>query len=261
MLTRAGGTGRTLAQVDASASEETGDGPTGRPRRQPSLRSIEERNALVERNRWLVIWVAHKMERNARGQPSSDDDIQAGMLGLIRAAELWDPARGTFSTYAVPVIRRAIYRHQETRSGAIALPSNWTRLPEGDYRRERAERARGASALGDTPLVDEGADPAAGLDQISDREMLREALAVLPVRHREILLGYYVLGKTLGEIASGLEVSRERVRQLRDEAVHNLRFLLSDREWTRPGALPPVLPCPDAPHRLPDHLQGEEDRT
>ena len=67
-----------------------------------------ERNELVEKNIGLVHACANKF----RGKGAEYDDLfQAGCIGLIKAAENFDPERGfSFSTYAVPVILGEIKR-------------------------------------------------------------------------------------------------------------------------------------------------------
>lgn len=73
----------------------------------PPLRSIEERNALVVANLGLVYFIAKPILRMFRSK--TDDIIQAGNVGLIKAGDSWDETRGVaFTTYACVVIRREI---------------------------------------------------------------------------------------------------------------------------------------------------------
>ena len=60
------------------------------------------RNELVENNLGLV----HACANHFRGRGVEYDDLfQAGCVGIIKAADNFDPSRGfSFSTYAVPVI-------------------------------------------------------------------------------------------------------------------------------------------------------------
>ena len=67
-----------------------------------------ERNELVEKNIGLVHACANKF--SGKGV-EYDDLFQAGCVGIIKAAENFDPERGfSFSTYAVPVILGEIKR-------------------------------------------------------------------------------------------------------------------------------------------------------
>jgi RNA polymerase sigma factor (sigma-70 family) len=68
---------------------------------------IALRNAFVESHRGLIVAVVRRRSRPS--QASHEDLIQEAFLALCRAVERYDPRRGTrFSSYAVPVIRRAI---------------------------------------------------------------------------------------------------------------------------------------------------------
>lgn len=62
---------------------------------------MENREKLIEENLGLVHACANKF----RGRGTEYDDLfQAGCVGLIKAADGFDPSRGfAFSTYAVPI--------------------------------------------------------------------------------------------------------------------------------------------------------------
>jgi RNA polymerase primary sigma factor len=75
---------------------------------------------LIERNLRLVVSVAKRYR--GMGLPF-EDLIQEGNLGLIKAAERFDPELGNrFSTYAIWWIRQAIVRAIEDKGRAIRLP-------------------------------------------------------------------------------------------------------------------------------------------
>lgn len=97
------------------------------------------RQRLVECNMRLVINIA-KTYRN-KSIPL-EDLIQEGAIGLMQAAQRFDPKRGfRFSTYATHWIRQAIGRAIDNKSKAIRLPahvSQWLRKIE----RERARLVR-----------------------------------------------------------------------------------------------------------------------
>ncbi|MFM7170481.1 MAG: sigma factor, partial [Cyanobium sp.] len=86
--------------------------PLGTQRRQtsPSAKALKRRNALVEAHQHLVPPVASHYAR--RCPEPKDDLIQLGLLGLIRAAELFNPSAQTpFSAFARPHIRGAILHY------------------------------------------------------------------------------------------------------------------------------------------------------
>jgi len=94
------------------------------------------REALVLHNLPLVLSIAGRFRNSSM---SYDDLIQEGILGLIKAADRYDPTRGTrFGTLAVWWIRQSIGRAVANTGRLIRLPVNraW-RL--GQLRRIMAE--------------------------------------------------------------------------------------------------------------------------
>ncbi len=95
------------------------------------------RAAFVAANRRLVLTVARRYQH--RGLPL-DDLVQEGTVGLLRAVDLFDPARGyKFSTYAVWWIKQALRRALATQVPLVHVPIN--------VQDERARLARQAHAL------------------------------------------------------------------------------------------------------------------
>jgi RNA polymerase primary sigma factor len=81
----------------------------------------EARDLLVRANLRLVVSLARLFAR--RGVPL-EDLVAEGNLGLIRAAERFDPERGTrFSTYASFWVRQAIRQHLATAARPVHLPA------------------------------------------------------------------------------------------------------------------------------------------
>lgn len=63
-------------------------------------------------------------------------------------------------------------------------------------------------------------------EELAHRELhgyLRDALALLPERHRLVVVGYFLEGRTSLELASFLGVTESRISQLRSESLQMLR--------------------------------------
>lgn len=66
-------------------------------------------DALVQRHIGLVHYLARRLHRTLADEADLDELVSAGMLGLLNAAEAFEPARGlAFSTYAATRIRGAM---------------------------------------------------------------------------------------------------------------------------------------------------------
>ncbi|MFQ3678759.1 MAG: sigma-70 family RNA polymerase sigma factor, partial [Fimbriimonadaceae bacterium] len=107
------------------------------------------RQRLVEANMRLVINIAKTYR--SRAIPL-EDLIQEGAIGLMQAAERFDPDKGfRFSTYATHWIRQAIGRAIDNKSKAIRLPAHVSQ----SLRRIEKERMRLARELGKDPTPDQ----------------------------------------------------------------------------------------------------------
>ncbi len=154
----------------------------------------ESLNALLRQHEGLV---QAAVRRQVTGGAAFEDLLQAGREGLWRAILGFEPQRGTrFATYAWPSIVRAIWR------AARACPLPPVGLPP---------------------------DPRMTLDpaQLYAEQQVRTALYALvqrlPHRLRRIIVRRYGLDgqprATYAQLGRQLELTRERVRQLHQEAL------------------------------------------
>jgi RNA polymerase sigma factor (sigma-70 family) len=130
------------------------------------------REALILHNLPLVLSVANRF-RNS--ELDYDDLVQEGILGLLKAAERYDPARGTrFGTLAVWWIRQGIGR-------AIANTGRLVRLPVNrGWKVSQLKRisAQLAQPSGDVPSLEQVAQRA-GMSPQSVAALLRDGQSVV----------------------------------------------------------------------------------
>jgi RNA polymerase sigma factor (sigma-70 family) len=144
------------------------------------------------------------IQRQGGGDIPYEEALQAGRIGLWRAIQGYDPARGTtFSTYAWV----AIYRHVHRRAKELS--------------RDTHVEVQEMPALWVVP------DAAAELDRKLTVDVLHDLVNQLPGHLRQVIVGRYGLGEqppcTLKELGEELDLSGERVRQLQQEALVWLR--------------------------------------
>lgn len=110
------------------------------------------KHRLVECNMRLVVSIAKAYR--ASGIPI-EDLVQEGSIGLMTAAERFDPDRGfRFSTYATQWIRQAIGRAVDNKAKSIRLPAH---VSESLRKVERA-RADLRRETGDDPTIEQLAE-------------------------------------------------------------------------------------------------------
>jgi RNA polymerase sigma factor (sigma-70 family) len=160
------------------------------------------RNQLVESNLRLVIYIAKKYTNKGA---SLHDLVQEGNIGLIRAANKFDPDRGLrFSTYATWWIKQGILRHLHNTNKRKELPGEIEELA--------------------TETIDMMEDIVAfevrhKMDQIVSRLISKGLLAEKDV---QVFRSRIYLEKTLEEIGQELELTRERVRQIHNKVKDRL---------------------------------------
>ena len=189
---------------------------------------LAARRRLVEGNLRLVVAIARRFEGSGLDLP---DLIQEGNLGLMAAAERFDPARGArFAALAGLWIRQAICRALSAHSRLVRVPLRLAASEE--FRRTEQPPLSLAQPVGEdgstlADVLGDGAlgDPAAGLAADTGDAVAR-AFARLKDRRRRVLeLRFGLDGggeRSLVQVAGELGISRERVRHLQQSTLHQL---------------------------------------
>jgi RNA polymerase primary sigma factor len=191
---------------------------------------------LIESNMRLVINIA-KTYRN-RSIPL-EDLIQEGAIGLMQAAERFDPDKGfRFSTYATHWIRQAIGRAIDNKSKAIRLPAHVSQ----SLRRVEKERLRLSRELGQEPTPEQLAS-AMGISAKKLITLLQSSQDLLSLDMNVGESGGMTLGGLLKDDRNidpeSLVLSQEMIRELqrimlelndREQRVMRLRFRLDGAE-------------------------------
>lgn len=183
-----------------------------------------------------------------------DEYCQMGAVGLLEAANRYDPARGAqFATYATWRITGAILNgleqsteHQQ-QAGARrrAIQERSASLAEapaagGDTLEAALARISEAAIglavgfmLDGTGMYSEGnevtrRDGYASLAMRQLLQRLRDAVRDLPEPERGIVEGHYFQQRPFVDIAAGLALTKGRVSQLHKRAMQRLREMLRD---------------------------------
>lgn len=231
----------------------------------------EARATLIQANLRLVVKIAHDFK--GLGLPLLDL-ISEGNIGLMRAVEKFDPAKGAkFSSYAAWWIKQSMRRALANQSRTIRIPVQ----SAGKINKIKSVRMKLAEKLGREPSdaeiaanLDFSERTVAGLrladlktfslhdpiqqgedgefqDIIPDRgamtpdrilgdvesiKRLVELLRDLDDRERMILKMRFGLDnnrpRTLEEVSQEIGRTRERVRQIQNQALSKLKSLLAD---------------------------------
>jgi RNA polymerase sigma factor for flagellar operon FliA len=216
----------------------------------------------------LVKRIAYHLMARLPASVHVDDLIQAGLIGLMDAAENYDDAQGAqFETYAVQRIRGSMLdelRHADwlprtVRKSLRQIDATINKLEQKNQRvpnemevakemnvelsqyQQMLLDARGHQLLYYEDLQDsddadfferhvagDTGDPLQMLEDENFRKALIEAIGTLPEREKQMMGMYYEQELNLREIGEVLGVSESRVCQLHSQAVARLRVKLTE---------------------------------
>lgn len=227
---------------------------------------VKSPSELVETHAPLVKKIALHLMARLPASVQLDDLMQAGMIGLLEAAQRYSSTKGaTFETYAGIRIRgsmvdeirkgdwvpRSVHRNARRVARAIkAVEDREGREAQdfevaeeldmelSEYHATLADASSGRlfsldelNESGELPIEETEAsdNPLDGLTSDSFRSNLAAAIEQLPEREKLVLSLYYQEELNLKEIGAVLGVSESRVSQIHSQAALRLRGRLS--EW------------------------------
>lgn len=227
----------------------------------PLAEDLQEHERLITDHIDLVKRIAYYLIARLPAHTEIDDLMQSGMMGLLEAANNYDPSRGaSFATFAGIRIRGAmldeVRRHdwtprsvhqkhrqvsgairdieaetgQHAKSNEIAARLN---ISLDDYHKILYDSAGCKlfsldEAIDETTqtkqiLIEDAITPDEAFGENQFREKLVTALRRLPERERMVLSLYYERELNLKEIGEVLGVSESRVCQIHGQALVRLR--------------------------------------
>ncbi|MDP2346727.1 MAG: sigma-70 family RNA polymerase sigma factor [Gammaproteobacteria bacterium] len=215
-------------------------------------------DSLVVQNMELVRRIAQRVHRPLPTHIQLDDLIQDGMIGLLEAAERYNPAlNDSFSAYATPTIRgrildgirsfgtrtRAGIRAHKQIAGAIRAVEATTCRPARETEiaqylgMESIQISKLLASCESTELL--------GYDELCDDRFCAEAPAAtrpeqslethdaveelffhvrkLNRRQRTVFIKYFLEGLRLRDIAKSMNICESRVSQIKDELLAAIR--------------------------------------
>jgi RNA polymerase sigma factor (sigma-70 family) len=180
-------------------------------------KSPQARDKIIQGALRYVISEARKHPQSIYNRTVLEDLIAAGNIGLIRALSKFKPEAGTrFLTYAGWWVRHEM-REESRRIGLFHIPAHAV--------------AKGVKAPNTVELTETSASEASVSDTASDtltHESVTKLLELSPMGVREMFIvkacfGIHTTPKTLKQIGKVLDITGERVRQLRETALDKLR--------------------------------------
>jgi RNA polymerase sigma factor (sigma-70 family) len=172
---------------------------------------------LVTKHLPFVRWHARRV--GSLGRPLEHDELVAeGVIGLVRAIQMFDPGKGTeLAPIATWHIRQRMVRAARRAWGLVHVPVH-ANAPEADV-----------SRLPGIPLDAPGAEPADLEPTPEDayaaaelRDRLRRLVDDLDERSAHVMIRRLDFA-TLDVIGAELGLTRERVRQIERDAVGQMR--------------------------------------
>ena len=176
-----------------------------------------EQEKLVTANIGYVVTLARQYKSEVL---TTDDLVSEGCIGMLKAAVKFDAGRGKpFVTFAAPFIRRAIESAILRSDTQADVRSTDESLPAGSHNNYTL-----LNVLEDVnaPRTDATIEAGTLSDELTSR------IVLLDERQQAVVTRYYGIGterQSMAEIGAALGLQRERVRQIRNQALRKIRKL------------------------------------
>lgn len=180
-----------------------------------NMMTTNDTEKLVTDNMGYVVTLARQYKSDIL---TTDDLVSEGAIGLMKAARKWDAGRGKpFVTFAAPYIRRSMEAAIQRLTADGDIRSTDESLPVGSRNNFTLLNVLEDANAEHADVRVEG--------QMLTAEMVRR-MDRLDERQRAVVSRYYGIGaekQTMSEIAEVLGLKRERVRQVRNQALRKLK--------------------------------------
>ena len=222
-----------------------------------------QRDELFRTHYGLAVSLARRFAMGASWGESIEDLTQVALLGLLRAAERYDGARGVpFSAFATSTMQGELKHYLRDRSWAVRPPRRvqdlYLQLQDaveelnqelgrsptfveiGDRVDASAQDVLEAVEAGtlrtpasldsgtgddDRPLGRRLSADDRGIEAVDERLAVARLLAQLPERQRRMVRLRFIDGLTQNEIAERMALSQAHVQRLLVRSLHQLRAL------------------------------------
>lgn len=245
---------------DHAIAESTGAAAPAKKGKKAPINTKDKR-AVCDQYMPYVRSIAGKVKKTVAKEIEFDDLVEYGMIGLLEAADRYDPEHGAnFMTFAYYRIRGAIYdglrgmgwmsrseyakaRFEERANEYLAevaqAEAAGEDIPDNPFEmavQDLASAVQGLAAVYLTSLdgteglqiedTDPGQEDALGLDQA--RNLVRETIKKLNDQERTLLELYYYKEMSLQEVGERLGLSKSWTSRLHARVIDKLHRLLED---------------------------------
>jgi RNA polymerase sigma factor for flagellar operon FliA len=262
----------------------------------PRTRPLRAEERLIREHMPLVGYAVSQLSNRIPRHVNRDDLESAGMAALAAAARTFDPQRGVrFDRYAntrikgalLDELRRADWATRSVRARARQVANVTERLTPVLGRAPMPVEIAGALGWDPREVIEVADDvnravvltfdglnaegvsigesvasddltPELELEENERKGYLVDAVATLPERLRQVIIGSFLEDKTMATLAQEIGVTESRISQMRTEALALLRVGLEDR--LNPSEADDVEPAPKTRRAHPNAARAEARR-